>query len=188
MIRIGLDLDNCIFDSEPIYKKAFEGTKYTYFLPQRYLITETYPKEVADKLTYLFKCKDTYITVPYDNTLPAYMNELSELGICEFHVISARKSFNDPLMDTYIQLQRHDFQIPLSNIHITTLNKTPTIVKYKIDYMLDDNPHVIEDCLNTKTTPILISSEKTPYNQYLRNKVEWHPDVKTALKLVVHSR
>ena len=37
MIRIGLDLDNCIFDSEPIYKKAFEGTKYTYFLPQKYL-------------------------------------------------------------------------------------------------------------------------------------------------------
>ena len=76
----------------------------------------------------------------------------------------------------------------MSNIHITTLNKTPTIVKYKIDYMLDDNPHVIEDCLNIKTTPILISSEKTLYNQYLRNKVEWHPDVKTALKLIVYSR
>ena len=54
--------------------------------------------------------------------------------------------------------------------------------------MLDDNPHVIEDCLLSKATPILISNEKTPYNQYLRDKVEWHPDVKTALKLIVYSR
>lgn len=165
MIKIGLDLDNCIFDSEPIYKKAFEGTNYKYFLPQRYLISETYPKEVSDKLLHLFQCEE-----------------------CEFHVITARKSFNDPLLDTFKQLQRYNFQIPLSNIHITTLNKTATILKYKIDYMLDDNPHVIEDCLNSKATPILISNEKTPYNQYLRNRVEWHPDVKTALKLIIHSR
>ena len=59
---------------------------------------------------------------------------------------------------------------------------------YNIDYMLDDNPHVIEDCLLSKATPIVISNEKTPYNQYLRHKVEWHPDVKTALKLIVYSR
>ena len=39
-----------------------------------------------------------------------------------------------------------------------------------------------------KATPILISNEKTPYNQYLRDKVEWHPDVKTALKLLIYSR
>ena len=188
MIKIGLDLDNCIFDAEPIYKKGFEGTKYTYFLPQKYLIAETYPKEVVDRLIHLFQCQDTYSTAPYDSTLAGYMQNLQESGICEFHVITARKSFNDPLMDTYKQLQTYNFRIPLSNIHITTLNKTPTIVKYKIDYMLDDNPHVIEDCLNTKTTPILISSEKTPYNQYLRSIVEWHPDVKTALKLIAYSR
>lgn len=188
MIRIGLDLDNCIFDSEPIYKKAFEGTSYKYFLPQRYLISETYPKDVADRLLYLFQCEDTYITKPYDPTLAGYINDLIDSKECEFHVITARKSLNDPLLDTFKQLQRYNFQIPLSNIHITTLNKTATILKYKIDYMLDDNPHVIEDCLNSKATPILISNEKTPYNQYLRNKVEWHPDIKTALKLIIHSR
>lgn len=188
MIKIGLDLDNCIFDSKPIYKKAFEGTKYTYFLPQRYLISETYPKEVTERLLYLFQGKDTYQTKPYDFTLAKYINNLQEENICEFHVITARKSFNDPLIATYKQLQTYNFKIPLSNIHITTLNKTDTILKYKIDYMLDDNPYVVEDCLNTKTTPILISNEKTPYNQYLRNKVEWHPDVKTALKLITYSR
>lgn len=188
MIKIGLDLDNCIFDSEPIYKKAFEGTKYIYFLPQKYLITETYPKEVADRLLHLFQCEDTYLTKPYDSTLSKYINTLIDNNECEFHIITARKSFDDPLLDTYKQLQQYKFNIPLSKIHITTLNKTSTIIKYKIDYMLDDNPHVIEDCLNTKTTPILISNEKTPYNQHLRNKVEWHPDVKTALKLITYSR
>lgn len=188
MIRIGLDLDNCIFDSEPIYKKAFKGTKYTYFLPQRYLITETYPKEVADRLFHLFQCKDTYITKPYDPTLAKYINNLIDIKECEFHVITARKSFNDPLLDTYKQLQKYNFRIPLSNVHITASNKISTITKYSIDYMLDDNPYVIEDCLLSKATPILISNEKTPYNQYLRDKVEWHPDVKTALKLLIYSR
>ena len=188
MIRIGLDLDNFIFDSEPIYKKAFEGTKYTYFLPQRYLISETYPKEITDRLLYLFQCEDTYITKPYDPTLASYINSLIDNKECEFHVITARKSFNDPLLDTFKQLQTYKFNIPVSNIHITSLNKTATINKYKIDYMLDDNPHVIEDCLNSKANPILISNEKTPYNQYLRDKVEWHPDVKTALKLIMYCR
>ena len=164
MIRIGLDLDNCIFDAEPIYKKGFEGTKYTYFLPQKYLISETYPKEVTDRLIHLFQCKDTYVTLPYDNTLAEYMNNLTEDRVCEFHVITARKSFNNPLLDTHKQLQMHNFKIPLSNIHITTLNKIPTIVKYKIDYMLDDNPHVIEDCLGTKTTPIFCCPASSAHN------------------------
>lgn len=188
MIKIGLDLDNCIFDSEPIYKKAFEGTKYTYFLPQKYLISKTYPKEVVNKLLYLFQQKDTYNTKPYDPTLANYINKLIDTKEYEFHIITARKTINDPLIATYKQLQTYNFKIPKQNIHITPLNKTPTLLKYKIDYMLDDNPHVIEDCLNTNTIPILISNEKTPYNQYLRKFVEWHPDVKTALKLLIYSR
>jgi len=185
MIRIGLDLDNCIFDSEPLYKKAFEGTNYTYFLPQKYLITETYPKEVASNLLHIFKTEATYNTIPYDPTLASYINMLIQNKICEFHIITARTSLNDPLQDTFNQLQLHNFQIPLSNIHITTLNKTSTIIKYKINYMLDDNPHVIEDCLNTNTTPILISNEKTPYNQYLRQNTRYYSDVKSALKDII---
>lgn len=188
MIKIGLDLDNCIFDSEPVYKMGFEGTQYTYVPPQKYFIAEVYPQEIVDRLLHLFKTKAMYTTKPYDPTLAAYIKSLTRKGICEFHVITARNSLNDPLWDTFTQLQMYDFQIPFNNIHITPLNKTLTINKYKIDYMLDDNPHVIEDCLNSSTTPILISNEKTPYNQYLRNSVEWHPDVKTALKLITHSR
>lgn len=185
MIRIGLDLDNCIFDSEPIYKKAFEGTKYTYFLPPKYKISESYPKEIVDNLLFLFKTSITYTTKPFDPTLANYINNLINTKKCEFHVITARVSFNDPLLDTYNQLQYYNFQIPLNNIHITSFNKIPLITQYKLNYMLDDNPNVIEDCLLTNTIPILITNEKTPYNQYLKSKVKWYIGVKNALKDII---
>ena len=184
MIKIGIDLDNCIFDSEPVYKEGFKGTNYTYYLPKTYLISKTYPKEVVNNLINIFQSPIMYNTIPYDNTLAPYMNNLIERNVCEFYIITARKSFNDPFIDTINQLQRHNFKIPLSNIHITPLEKISHILNCNIDYMIDDNPHVMEECLKTKVIPILISNEKTPYNQYLRDKVEWHPDVKTALKVI----
>lgn len=186
MIKIGLDLDNCIFDSEPIYKQAFEGTKYSYFLPTTYMLKDTYPEEVVNKLSQLFATELTYNTKPYDITLASYINDLIYSKKCEFHVITARKSLNDPKIDSYNQLQKYNYQIPLSNIYITTFNKIPIILKYNLDYMIDDNPHVIEDCLSTNTIPILLSNEKTLYNHYLRKKVIFYTKVKDALKNIIH--
>ena len=39
-----LDLDNCIFDAEPLYKQAFTRTEYKYYPPKNYWIEEAYPK------------------------------------------------------------------------------------------------------------------------------------------------
>lgn len=185
MINIGLDLDNCIFDSEPLYKQSFEGTGYKYYLPQKYLIHDTYPREVANKLLSLFRSEATYTTKPYDPTLADYINSLINNQKCNFHIITARLTTGDPLISSFNQLQKFNYQIPITNIHITSLNKTEAINRYNINYMIDDNPHVAEDCIHTNAIPILISNEKTPYNQYLREKIRYYSDVKTALKSII---
>ena len=64
---IGLDLDNTVFNAEPIFKMGFKYFhNYRYHLPQDHNLYNCYPKEVADKIMEYFKTKPGYNTKPFN--------------------------------------------------------------------------------------------------------------------------
>ena len=78
--RITFDLDNTIFDLEPLYKMAYENKSVKY--PgldgaTSYDIRKCMPGPIADELLSLLKSDTLYKTPIIDERIPGYLNELS---------------------------------------------------------------------------------------------------------------
>lgn len=195
MAKIAIDLDNCIFDVEPIYQYGFEGTNTPFYLPNTWEVVKCYPKEISRKIIHAFEETDmVYKTKALDKSLYKFINNIIKNNTKhEIHIITARIGNKNPiiynntffsshvLFKTYQQLKKAGYNIPLQNIHVVNKNKISALKEYNIDYMIDDAPHIIEECLNNNVTPILISTDKTPYNHILKDKVKHFSCVKDAL-------
>lgn len=181
---IGLDLDNCIFDTESLYKQAFVNTEYRYTLPTSWKVVECYPKQIADYLCKIFKSKAIYYTPLLNEKLPYTINHLK--NYIDIKVLSARynEDFNAQKA-SYDQLQRNRIHIPLEDIIITKKSKINDIISNRIDIMFDDSPHIIKECLDNKVRCIMISNDRTLYNHYLRKYVENYTDLVYALNKVI---
>lgn len=189
-MNIGIDLDNCVFDLEPLYKQAFNHTQYSYTRPKKWDIYEEYPKEIADYLLKIFASDAIFYTPLLNQKIPYVLNKLN--NIHNVQVITARLGNNKIIninnhkqslltYKTHEQLKRSNIHIQSSNINVTQKSKINTIKKHKIDIMFDDSPHIIEECLTNNINCVMISNEKTLYNHYLRNKVKYYSDLVTAI-------
>jgi hypothetical protein len=180
-MKIGLDLDNCVFDAEPLYKQAFTRTEYKYYPPKNYWIGEAYPKPVADNLYKIFRSEAVLWTKPFDFKLPGLINLISTNPQHEVHVITARELPNAK-DGTINQLRRNGIYIPNENIHITDFDKVQLAKFLKLDVIFDDSPIVIQNCLDNNIPCVMISTPVTPYNHHLRNKVEHYTSLYKALQ------
>lgn len=189
MIKVlGLDLDNTVFDAEPIYKMGFAYFhKYKYFRPPVWYIYDCYPKEVADKIIEYFKTKPGYDTKPFNPKyswllwewqqkydLKIITSRSTDYGTCYFFGDIVRKKVTFARAWTYDQLEKYHMRVPMDNIiDLGTHTKLEAIKEQKVDLMIDDSPIVIEECLDNGIDCAMVSNAKTPYNHYLRNKVIW---------------
>lgn len=189
---IGLDLDNTIFDLEPIYKMGFKNqTKYKYTSPTSWEVYKCYPKEIADKILAYFRTEEVYKT-PLLNlkyaTVVRYLQNKYNVKIVTSRVSDKsdvyyfgdiyRKKVSWVRNQTFNQLVRNNIFIPMDDIIQTNShNKIDEIISNKVDLMIDDSPITVENCLKNNIDCIMISTKKTPYNHYLRNKVEWYKNL-----------
>lgn len=180
-MKIGLDLDNCVFDAEPLYRQAFVRTEYQYYPPKEYWIEKAYPKQVANNLKKIFKSEAVFWTKPFEIQLPGIINMISTNPNHEIHVITAREVPNAK-DNTVNQLRRNGIYIPENNVHITDFDKISKIKQLGIDLVFDDSPIVIEQCLQNDIPCIMISTSRMPYNHYLRSKVPYYSSLVQALK------
>lgn len=185
---IGLDLDNTVFNSEPLYKMAFrDQKKYKYTPPKKWDIFECYPYPIAKKLFILFKSDEIYNMPLLDRIYPELIHSWQQKY--NIKIITARTSsmpdvyfFGDIYRKkvswvrkkTYEQIWNNGMYIPMDNIIQTDgYTKTTEIKNNNIDLMIDDSPTTIENCLKNNIDCIMISTNKTPYNHYLRSRVTW---------------
>lgn len=183
-MNIGLDLDNCVFDLDPLYQQAFYNTQYTYSIPSTYDVYKCYPKEIGDILKRIFSSKAIFYTEVLDPLGIVLLNRIYKQGHHDIYILSSRigdttpKTFmhtqwNGLIYETYQQLVRAGLKLPIFNINITHGNKLDTIKEKRIGLMIDDSPSVIESCIKNKIPCAMISTEKTKYNHYLRPQVEY---------------
>lgn len=196
--NIALDLDNTVFDAEPIYKMGFKCfPEYKYFRPPVWSVYECYPKEVADKIIEYFKTKPGYSTKPFD---PAYSfliydwrqkhnvkvitSRTTNEPDCYFFGDIVRKKVSMARLWSYEQLFNNHMYIPMDNIiDINKYTKLEAIKKEKIDLVIDDSPLVIEECLENNIDCVMLSNAKTPYNHYLRSKSLWAKNLFDVAKI-----
>lgn len=181
---LGVDLDNTVFDCTPMYRSAFRGSPYVYYHPTTWDVYECYPESIADTMIKLFKSPCLYTMELLDTRIPYILNKISKVHDC--YITTARSSSlggkNAELM-TQEQLERNGIYYPKEKIVVTPHSKIGVFREKNIDLVFDDSPGVIEDCLNNNIDCVMISRNETPYNHYLRTKVEWATNLVDAIRL-----
>ena len=185
---IALDLDNTVFDLEPVYKLGFKDyPQYRYHYPTSWAVYECYPKPVADKILGYFKTIENYKTPLISKRYPLLIHNWQQKY--DIKVITSRKTdspdvwfFGEPVRRkeslarvlTYEQIWDAGMFVRIDNIIVVDGNsKMDAFKKEKIDLVIDDSPIVIEECIAEGIDHVMISTRKTPYNHYLRDKAIW---------------
>ena len=188
MRTISLDLDNTVFDLEPVYKLGFKSfPQYKYTIPTAWALYECYPKDVSDKILGYFRSIENYKTPLLDKRYPRLISKWQQKH--NVKVITSRRS-NEPDVlfrgepqrrmiswvryQTYEQIWNAGMSFPIDSIiDVNGHTKIETIKKEGVDLVIDDSPIVIEECLEAGIDCVMISTRKTPYNHHLRDKVQW---------------
>jgi len=189
MKTIGLDLDNTVFNSEPLYKMGFKRFDriYKYTPPKDWDLFKCYPSPVVYDILDLFNSDVVYkmplLNKKYPEVIQNWQHKYdvkvltsrkSEKTDAYFFGDIYRKKVSWVRLKTYEQIWNNGMYVPMDNIIQTnTYDKIDEIEKHNIDLVIDDGPKVIEGCLKNGVDCIMVSTAKTPYNHYLRNKVKW---------------
>lgn len=194
MKNISLDLDNTVFDLEPVYKMGFIGfPQYKYKSPISWAVYECYPREIADKILGYFRTIENYKTPLLYKRYPKLISKWQQKY--NIKIITSRRS-NEPDVlfqgdmiswvryQTYEQIKRAGIPIKMDDvIDVNGHSKIEAFHKENIDLVIDDSPVVIEECLDAGVDCIMISTKKTPYNHYLREKVIWAKNLFEVAKI-----
>lgn len=178
-MNISFDLDNVIFNMEPIYQKAFDGTGLTYYKPKFWNVRDCYPEQVANNLIKLFGDDMLYQMKVIDDELPYIINKV--LSMKGFDTSFVTERLKKQPLKTHNQLLRNGIICSREQVYDEYPPKIEVLKKIKSDLHFDDSPNVVEDCLRNGVDIIMISNDDTLYNHHLRSKVEHYNSLKTAL-------
>lgn len=198
MRNISLDLDNTVFDLEPVYKMGFKNfPQYEYQPPKTWAVYDTYPRDVADNILALFKTIANYETPLLDVRYPSLIQKWRQKH--NIKIITSRKSFEPDitildqgkerkiswvLYHTFKQVRDAGMDFSLDDIvDVRKNSKLEAIKKENIDLVIDDSPIVVEECLEAGIDCVMISTERTIYNHHLRNKAQWAKNLFEVAKM-----
>ena len=177
-MKISFDLDNVLFDMEAVYKKACIDCNIKFYRPKLWDVYQCYPKEVADRMKYLFG-QDILYTMPIINKkFVKIINDLMKEH--EIYFVSQRK-IKQP-EKSYQQIINSGIKCDFNQIYDKDLPKFKVLQELNVNLHFDDSPVVVEDCIKYNIPIVMISNYKTLYNHYLRDKVEYYKNIQEALK------
>ena len=178
-MKISIDLDNVIFNVEPLYRKAFKIVGKKYKLPTCYDIYQCYSTEIADVLMDLFQSDDLYrMPLVYPN-IPKALNDLMLKPNMEISFVTERvKKQPDK---TFRQLRDAGIHCSMSQVYDMQGFKPDILKTIAPNVHYDDSPNVALGCIERQIPIVLISNAKTPYNHHLCEIVENYRGLLTAL-------
>ena len=189
---ISIDLDNTLFNLDSLYRSAFPAHVH-YTSPTEWDVYKCYPKEIADKIVENFKSSAIYKTRLLNDSYPYLIYNLRNFNQIRF--ITTRKSDKKPVpfgngyvpyahYETYRQLLANGIRCAFKEV-IPTEDETKlsAIRESGVDLVIDDSPVVIESCLANNIDHVMISTQNTPYNHYLRARATWAKDLYAAANL-----
>lgn len=178
-MKISIDLDNVIFNIEPLYRRAFKLAHQKFKLPINYDITKCYNEPVVSILMDLFQSDYLYEMPIMHPTIPGVLNNLMQKpGIELFFVTERLKKQPEK---TFQQLYNAGIHCTMSQVYDMPGFKPDILQTIAPDVHYDDSPNVVLGCIERKIPVVLISGAKTPYNHYLCEIVENYRGLLTAL-------
>lgn len=180
MMIVTFDLDECIFATSVLYKKAFDLAGIQFKNPSDWNLQICYPKVVTDVLYQLFKSDEIYNTPLIDAAIPNILNEINKTHKYKIFYVTQRLMQNPE--KTYAQLLNNGIKCSFEQVYDKKDNKVDVLRKLKTNLHFDDSPVVVSECLKQSVPIVMISNDFTGYNHNLRNKVlHYYPDLRTAL-------
>ena len=178
-MRITLDLDNVIFNMDPLYQKAFRQAGQEYKKQTSWDIDTIYEEEVCCNLIDLWTSDYLYSMPVLDKKMPHILNVLMArpdtevLFVTERLLKQPRKSFQ--------QLRRAGIKCTFDQVIDKPGLKSDILKDLQPDVHFDDSPYVIKGCIKRSVPVVMISNGSTLYNHDLRDRVEHYPNLRAAL-------
>ena len=179
-MRIAIDLDNTVFNTAAVYRAIIEAHNCKYVPPVSYDVYKNgYPVVVADALRNMLDSDAVHQTQLFDKNIPAILNSI--YGNPKHNLFYITERLISDHIPTWNQL--NNASIICEDTHLVhSKPKIDALKEHKIDLCFDDAPHVVADCIANNIDVVMISNYDTAYNHHLRGRVEYYPDLMTALK------
>ena len=178
-MKISFDLDSVIFDIEPLYKQANHEFGIEYKKATHWDLDKCYPNNVCTRLFELFKDDSLYTMPIISQEYPAILNNLLNNNNYEVFFVTQRR-LQQP-QKSFQQLRNAGINCQYHQVYDKKMPKVEVLKEIKTDLHFDDGPHVVSDCLREGVNIAMISNDNTLYNHYLRPRVQYYQDLKTAL-------
>jgi len=178
-MRITFDLDDVIFNMKPLNMEAFRRAGQSYRKQTSWDIDKIYDKSVCDNLIYLWSSDFLYSMPVLDLEIPHVLNKLIARPDMDVLFVTQRR-LKQP-QKTFEQLRNAGINCHLNQVIDQDGEKADILQELKTDMHFDDSPHVVAGCIEKSVPIVMISNNATYYNHHLRNKVEYYPNLRTAL-------
>lgn len=181
-MRITFDLDDVIFDTRPLFKRAFQNTGYTFLKYTEYTdwdLRKCYDDDVVNELLKLFADDIMYKMRVLDKKIPYILNNLMQKPNMEVLFVTER-ILKQP-QKTFNQLLNAGIKCSFEQVYDQEGKKSDILRELKPDFHFDDSPRVIKECIEKDIPIVMISNGSTKYNHFLRGTVPHYPTLRTAL-------
>jgi hypothetical protein len=164
----------------PLYKEAFCRAGVPYKKPTSWILNESYNNaEVVNNLLELFGDDILYSMPVLDKNTPYVLNSLLARPDLDVLFVTERKHKQPE--KTFNQLRNAGINCTLNQVVDKQGYKSDILKEIKPTMHFDDGPFVIEGCLSKEVPITMISNNNTLYNHYLRNRVQYYNDLRSAL-------
>ena len=178
-MRISFDLDNVIFNIEPLYKRANSEFGVEFKRPTHWDVDKCYPSNVTARLFELF-ADDSLYTMPLISAeYPMILNNILKNNKYETFFVTQRV-LQQP-QKSFQQLRNAGINCHYEQVYDKKAKKVDVLKELDIDLHFDDSPYVIADCMRTGVKVAMISNNHTLYNHHLRDQIQYYKNLKTAL-------
>ena len=178
-MKITFDLDDVIFNMRPVFIEAFKRANASFSKPTDWDITNIYDENIVNNLQELWGDDMLYSMPVLDAGMPYILNTLLKRPDLDIAFVTERK-LKQP-EKTFKQLRNVGIQCSFSQVYDQQGLKSDILKELKPDIHFDDSPYVIQGCLKKNVPVVMISNNSTLYNHYLRERVEYYTNLRTAL-------
>lgn len=178
-MRITFDLDDVIFNMKPLNMEAFRRAGQSYRKQTSWDIDTIYEEDVCRNLINLWASDYLYMMPVLDKKIPQILNNLMAQNNMEILFVTERL-LKQP-RKSYEQLKRAGINCHFNQVIDKPGLKSDILKELQPDIHFDDSPYVVKGCIKKSVPVVMISNNSTLYNHYLRDKVEYYTNLRTAL-------
>ena len=179
-MNISFDLDSCLVNLSVPIKKLCKKLNFKYVPAKNWEMTN-YPDNIRKSLFDMFKIPEIMCNL---KPLP-FAKQIIKKLVKQGHTVTIITARYIRIKEETIDYVQNMFKVPC---FVVGQNKSKLEIMKQVgtQIWIDDSPCQTLEYMNNGINCIMISTKDTVYNHYLRNKVEWYPNLKLVYKSILN--